>query len=262
MLLFFSDLDNTLIYSHRTPPPGEIVAVEFLNGHVQSYMTQKTYEFLAKSNEVLLVPTTTRTTTQYARLADTFNKFGCRYALVCNGGVLLINNMVDPEWITETKRIAGAELAFLNEAEKKLLTYFPEHYVHSVDGIMLYAKTDSPATDADRLSSTVDTRKISIYYDSRKVYFIPSSINKGNAIRRFLSRISSSWTIAAGDSEMDVPMLNAVDTAILPHSLSEAIESNSKYVAGPSACLSDYICDVIKDFVVVSTNEKIRGTGD
>ena len=249
MILFFSDLDNTLIYSHRAPPPGEIIAAEYLNGHIQSYMTNKTYGFLSKSEEVLLVPTTTRTITQYARLADTFAAFGCRYVLACNGGVLLNHNVVDPDWLAETKKTAEDETDSLNEAEKIFLMRYPEHHIHSVDGIMLYAKTDSPAADADRLSGAVDTGKLSIYYDNRKVYCIPSSINKGNAVRRFLSRVSTSLTIAAGDSEMDVPMLNAVDVAILPRSLSADVDAGTKYIADPSVCFSDYICDVMKELI-------------
>lgn len=45
MTYFFSDLDNTLVYSHRVSLPGERIAVEYLNDHIQSYMTKKTYDF-------------------------------------------------------------------------------------------------------------------------------------------------------------------------------------------------------------------------
>lgn len=89
MTYFFSDLDNTLVYSHRVLLPGERIAVEYLNDHIQSYMTKKTYDFFSKSNGVFLIPATTRTCEQYARLSETFARFGCRYALVCNGGILL-----------------------------------------------------------------------------------------------------------------------------------------------------------------------------
>lgn len=57
MTYFFSDLDNTLVYSHRVSLPGERIAVEYLNDHIQSYMTKKTYDFFSKSNGVFLIPT-------------------------------------------------------------------------------------------------------------------------------------------------------------------------------------------------------------
>ena len=52
------------------------------------------------------------------RLSETFARFGCRYALVCNGGILLDNNEIDLEWLSETKRIAGDELSDLKEASE------------------------------------------------------------------------------------------------------------------------------------------------
>ena len=54
MTYFFSDLDNTLVYSHRVSLPGERIAVEYLNDHIQSYMTKKTYDFLQEAYYLLL----------------------------------------------------------------------------------------------------------------------------------------------------------------------------------------------------------------
>ena len=39
----FCDLDHTLIYSHRVPIGLNKIAVEYLNGKEQSFMTQGTY---------------------------------------------------------------------------------------------------------------------------------------------------------------------------------------------------------------------------
>lgn len=251
MINFFSDLDNTLVYSHRVSLPGEHVVVEHLNNRIQSYMTKKTYDFLTESDGILLIPTTTRTCEQYARLSETFAKFGCRYALVCNGGILLDNNEVDLEWIAETKAIAGDELSSLYEAEKMLLRIFPNQCIHSVSDIMVYAKTDNPASDAGRLSTALNTAGLNIYYDSRKVYCIPSSINKGNAIKRFSDRMRITWSVAAGDSAPDIPMLEATDAAILPYELSNVVENRQKYVADNSQCFSDYICDVLSGLLLL-----------
>ena len=249
MINFFSDLDNTLVYSHRVSPPGERVVVEYLNDRIQSYMTKKTYDFLNESNGIFLIPTTTRTCEQYARLSETFTQFGCRYALVCNGGVLLDNNEVDLEWLAETKEIAGYELSSLYVASKMLLGLYPEEHIHSASNIMLYAKTDTPALDADRLISLLNTEGLNVYYDSRKVYCIPSSINKGSAIKRFSNRMGITWSISAGDSVSDISMLQATDTAILPYKLSNFVENKQKHIADNSQCFSDYICDVLLKYL-------------
>lgn len=249
MTYFFSDLDNTLVYSHRVSLPGERIAVEYLNDHIQSYMTKKTYDFFSKSNGVFLIPTTTRTCEQYARLSETFARFGCRYALVCNGGILLDNNEIDLEWLSETKRIAGDELSALNDARDIFLRFFPKESIHYANDIMLYAKTDTPALDAARLTSILNTKSLNVYYDSRKVYCIPASITKGTAMKRFSNRMGITRTIAAGDSIPDIPMLRISDLAILPYNLSNSVEHMQKYVAENSQCFSDYICDVLSGMV-------------
>ena len=249
MTYFFSDLDNTLVYSHRVSLPGERIAVEYLNDRIQSYMTKKTYDFFSESNRVFLIPTTTRTCEQYARLSETFARFGCRYALVCNGGILLDNNEIDSEWLSESKRIAGDELLDLKEASELYLRFFQKESIHYANDIMLYAKTDTPASDAARLTSILNTKSLNVFYDSRKVYCIPASINKGNAMKRFSNRMGITRTIAAGDSVPDIPMLNIANIAIVPNNLGNAIEHAQKYVAGNSQRFSDYICDVLSGMV-------------
>lgn len=249
MTYFFSDLDNTLVYSHRASLPGERIVVEYLNDCIQSYMTKKTYDFFSKSNEVFLIPTTTRTCEQYARLSGTFAKFGCRYALVCNGGILLDNNKIDLGWLSETKKIAGDELSDLKKASELALRFFQKESIHYANDLMLYVKTDTPALDAARLTSTLNTKSLNVYYDSRKVYCIPASINKGNAMKRFSDRMGITRTIAAGDSVPDIPMLEISDLAILPYNLSNSVEHVQKFVTENSQCFSDYICEVLSKMV-------------
>jgi len=212
-------------------------------------MTKKTYDFLSESNGIFLIPTTTRTCEQYARLSETFVKFGCRYALVCNGGILLDNNEIDLEWLSETKRIAGDELSDLKDARELFLRFFQRESIHYANDIMLYAKSDTPALDAARLTSMLKTKSLNVYYDSRKVYCIPASITKGTAMKRFSNRMGITRTIAAGDSIPDIPMLRISDLAILPYNLSNSVEHMQKYVAENSQCFSDYICDVLSGMV-------------
>lgn len=245
MINLFSDLDNTLVYSHRIALPCGSVAVEYLNGRVQSRMTEKTYAFLAGAAGVFLIPTTTRTCEQYARLSETFAGFGCRYALVCNGGVMLDRGAPDPQWLAETKEIAGNELSSLKEAGKVLRGLFPERYIRIAEGIMLYFKTDAPAPDAAAAAALLDTEALRIYYDSRKVYCIPTSINKGSALRRFSERMGITCSAAAGDSAPDIPMLEAADIALLPEKLCGLVSNANKIVLDGEAPFSDLICDYI-----------------
>lgn len=250
MIYFFSDVDNTLIYSHRLLLQDDRVAVEYLNARVQSYMTKKTYDFLAEAEEIYLIPTTTRTQEQYARLSESFAKFRCRYALVCNGGILLDNNKVDPKWLSETIVIAKEELPSLSEAKKLILSDFSTENIYIVNEIMVYFKTEDTVSAAAKLSSALDTSKLNVCYDSRKVYCIPASINKGNAIRRFSSQTGVAKFVAAGDSLLDIPMLEAASVSIMPSELSNIVMNQQRYVADNSQCFSDYICDVLSELLL------------
>ena len=49
MTALFSDLDRTLIFSHRVELPGEKLPVELLEGRVQSYMTRRTLAYLQEA---------------------------------------------------------------------------------------------------------------------------------------------------------------------------------------------------------------------
>ena len=50
--------------------------------------------------------------------------------------------------------------------------------------------------------------------DSRKLYFFPPDSDKGSALQRFCERHSFDVIIAAGDSEMDLPMMKIADIAL------------------------------------------------
>ena len=90
MDVFHADLDNTLIFSYRHDIGQEKRCVEVYQGREISFITEKTHRLLREINEkMLVVPTTTRTREQYERI--TLGVGELPFALVCNGGVLLIN---------------------------------------------------------------------------------------------------------------------------------------------------------------------------
>ena len=64
-ILIASDLDNTLLVSHRNRHDGD-VCVELNKGNEQSFMTQRGIELLRQVNQKIgFVPITTRSLEQY-----------------------------------------------------------------------------------------------------------------------------------------------------------------------------------------------------
>ena len=96
-ILFASDLDNTLLFSHQHAQAGD-VCVEYLDGKAQGFFPPSVIRGLAQINRTMrFVPVTSRSIAQFLRI-----QFppGCvpKYALVANGGLLLRNGAVDPAW--------------------------------------------------------------------------------------------------------------------------------------------------------------------
>ena len=238
---FFCDLDHTLIYSHRVALGEEKIVVEYLNGKEQSFMTRMTYEFLKKQNHLNLIPVTTRSETQFNRLTVFQNGGLCKYALICNGGVLLVDGKEDETWYKETLTLVSQEISELNKVRSIVQELLPSTEIHDVRELFFYIKCDAPYQFALQLTQLALPASICILHDRHKVYCLPSTLNKGIAIQRFEKRYGCTKTIAAGDSEFDSPMLSCVDTAIIPADVEWQIKSQN-IITIADTIFSDGIC--------------------
>ena len=96
-ILFASDLDNTLLFSHRHRQP-EDRCVERLNGAEQGFFTRETPDLLPQVvQRVHLLPITTRSIEQYQRIQWP-DGTAPRIALTANGAVLLRDGQMDRAW--------------------------------------------------------------------------------------------------------------------------------------------------------------------
>ena len=112
---FFTDLDNTLIYSYKHEIGEQKKSVELYQGRWISYMTNETESLLRRIREKCpVVPITTRTIEQYERIDLGVGDFP--YALTCNGGVLLINGQEDDQWYQESLKLVASATGQLKAA--------------------------------------------------------------------------------------------------------------------------------------------------
>ncbi len=238
MYVWFSDLDNTLIYSHRTTFVQKKVLVEYLRGKEQSFMTQETYNFMC-SNRIKFIPVTTRSVEQYNRLFVFGKEIVAVHALVCNGAILLNKGLIDEKWLCETKIIANKGIKVLKQIQNEMSDYA----INNVEDVMLYFRTGEPKELALVLRERYANESVYIGYDKRKVYIIPAEISKGAAVKRYCSRFGITKTISSGDSEFDIPMLNTTNISIAPDMLiSQIVSKGEKFTVGDSKIISDAIC--------------------
>lgn len=221
MVVFHSDLDNTLIYSYKRDIGPAKKCVEIYQGREVSFMTDKTRHLLEQVvKQVEFVPTTTRMVEQYERIQ--FPTGVPHYALACNGGVLLVDGKRDDAWYRESKELVldGRSemikaIELLEADENRCLD------IRWIEEMFVFTKSEKPELTCAHLRETLDTNLVDVMTTGIKVYVVPKHLDKGTALLRLKKRIHPDYVIAAGDSVFDVPMLAYADLAILPQALEE-----------------------------------------
>lgn len=241
MDILFSDLDNTLIYSHNREIGDKKIVVEHLEGREQSFMTEQTYNFLVGSEWLNWIPVTTRTEVQYKRL-NCMDAMHVKYAIVCNGGKLLVDGVEDVQWTEKTLGLARTQIDELETAVKMLKDTCGQAELHRPEIYMCYVKVEDPKEICDRLTKFIRSKSVEVQHDRRKVYLFAGSVNKGNALRRFMNRFDAGYTVAAGDDMMDIPMLNEVDFALASGKIFNSVNVSKKELL-EGDIFSDQICE-------------------
>ena len=216
MIVFNVDLDNTLIYSYKYDIGKNKRQVELYKENYISYITDKTYNLLLTlRNNALIVPITTRTIEQYSRIELGIGNF--KYALVCNGGVLLIDGKEDLEWYEESKKIikeSNNELLkaidILNKDERRTLE------VRFIKELFVFTKCDYPEEVIYELKSRINTELVDIFNSGVKVYIVPKKLSKGNAIDRFRKSMFGIADVAIAPRKLYTKCQLPIKTIVLP----------------------------------------------
>ncbi|MCI9647531.1 MAG: HAD hydrolase family protein [Lachnospiraceae bacterium] len=269
MIVFYSDLDNTLIYSYRREIGGKKRCVEVYQGREISFMSEYSYHLLQEiSKKALFIPVTTRTMEQYQRI-----DLGIgipEYALVCNGGILLVNGQRDDAWYEESRNmVQGCQEALHWAAgllEKDNNVNFE---IRNIEQLFLFTKSAQPAQTAEYLRQGLAHTQVDVFSNGAKVYAVPKKLTKGMALCRFRRRIGSSvlferqgqntafHTIAAGDSEFDIPMLQQADVALAPCELHSSIQGGHivypEQSSGQKGLFADFVLRYVEEKCILNS---------
>ncbi len=217
MIIFNSDLDNTLIYSYKHDIGDAKRNVEIYQGREISFMTDKTYELLQKvKKEMLIVPTSTRTIEQYNRIDLGIGSF--KYALVCNGGILLVDGRKDESWYRESLSLAALSAAAIHTALRLLEGDSRRKFeLRFIEELFVFTKCSEPEKVVYDLRAQLRTDQVDIFNNGEKVYVLPRKLNKGAAVGRLREMLKPDFVIAAGDSEFDISMVTKADRGFVPN---------------------------------------------
>ncbi|MEV7021369.1 HAD family hydrolase [Kitasatospora sp. NPDC093558] len=227
-----SDLDRTLIYSNQalalTAPDRlapRLLSVEVYEGRAHSFVTERAAALLAElALEAWLVPATTRTVEQYARvnLPGPEPSWAPAYAVCANGGQLLVDGVPDGDWRAEiTARVADSS-APLAEVVGHLGLGVGQEWIHRrsvADESFVYCVVERahvPAGWLDDLAGWCAERGWTVSLQGRKVYAVPAGLTKSAALAEVVRRTGATTVLAAGDSLLDADLLLAVDAAWRP----------------------------------------------
>lgn len=217
MKILCTDLDNTIIYSYKHDIGNEKMNVELYKEREISFISNHTYELLKKvKEEFLIIPTSTRTKEQYERIDLKIGTF--KYALVCNGSVLLVDGKKDKDWYEESLRLAKPS----NLEVKKALEYLENDKrrtfeLRYIEDLFVFTKCYKSETVVNELREYLDKNLVNVFNNKEKVYVLPTSLSKGKAIERLRKYLKAEFIIAAGDSEFDISMVEAADVGLVPY---------------------------------------------
>lgn len=219
-VLIATDLDQTLIFSPTAAARGEHRSsrvVEVLDGKTISLMSEQTRLGLLDVAEcATLVPTTTRTQAQYARIDLPMTS---RYAIVASGAVILLDGQPDAEWTDQVVQRLAEDSAPVTELREVLQGYADREWLlrlRDADDVFLVAAVDADLLHGDELAAvsghcgTLGWRTV---HQGRKLYVLPNGLDKAAAVQRVVDLVTldqgrgEPLLLAAGDTGLDRGML-------------------------------------------------------
>jgi len=227
-MLFASDLDQTLIYSHRTLLSQDIEEqlrpVERYQERFISFMTQNALTRLRKiAQTILFVPVTTRTKLQYERI--NFLDYGIthQYAVTSNGGTIFSQGVEDEDWSLQVSEGRDHCLAAGDLIDQFNKIAHPSWVIKDsgklADELFYYCLIERekiPLTELEAFKLWAREKNWELSVQGRKLYLVPRNVNKSAAIQYIKHKEDLRKVVAAGDSLLDLEMLKAADFALAP----------------------------------------------
>ncbi|GGD87201.1 hydrolase [Paenibacillus nasutitermitis] len=275
-MIYASDLDQTLIYSTRSMgaplDSHDILPAESVNGKIVSYMSRRTLSLLQSLPPGMgFVPVTTRTIAQYERIHLFRDHVVPAYAVTSNGGNILLHGQVDEEWRAMIREKVSALAADAVEAR----SYFEplmndqwvvgERFCDELFYAFVIQRDLMPLEAVMEKAEQVKALGWEVSIQGRKIYLVPSVVNKADAVNEVRRRLGINELIASGDSILDQCLLELADYAIAPShgELFREKQRNpgavtGRFTAGSGIFAADEILDYVHS--VYQTKEAVKGS--
>lgn len=219
MILFFSDLDSTLIYSGYP----EHTCVEYNEAKEVTYMTAQGINFLKDllvRKDFVFIPCTLRSYEQTARID--FLKNGNVPIIICDNGFSIYENgILDKTWD--------------NLMKENLATYPTDEIKSDIEILvssnnmcckiknnrnafftLIFENAESANMHYVTIAKVLKRHKYKLELQGRKIYIIPDFLDKVLAVKYLCKKINPSLVITAGDSSVDKSFVEEGNQRIIP----------------------------------------------
>jgi len=170
----------------------------------------------------IFVPVTTRTINQYRRISLFRERIIPTYGVVSNGGNIIVNGVVDHSW---QERVAMNMVQMCLCAQDMLASFNELGHeswagpMRMADDLFYYCIVERDKVPLAELASFAlwaGTQQWNVSLQGRKLYLVPNVINKWTAVAYIRDLLQAHMVVAAGDSLLDLCMLEQADYAIAP----------------------------------------------
>ncbi|MDY4609948.1 MAG: HAD hydrolase family protein [Sphaerochaetaceae bacterium] len=229
---FASDLDYTLMHSFRYYKEGDR-CVEMEGSFPRGFMSGTSASMLRDIVRLVrFVPITTRAIGEYNRIR--LLEVPPRHALVSNGGNLWVDGKyADPDWFSRSVQLSSVAADDFVTLKNAVAAYRPDGSLRHgmLDGLYYCIECD----EAEPLFRFIQAHCVfscsSLHMTRNKVYLFPDGLSKGHALNRLRDYFKPELVICAGDSDIDIGMLNAADIAIVPPKLAPFVQARKRTIS-------------------------------
>lgn len=238
-IVFFSDLDDTLIQTKRKTNFEKNVILAAVNkkGEDSSFFYQETKYFLDNlvSKGILFIPTTARNISAYRRTIIE-QEYSPEYAILNFGGTILRNGEVCPLWKEEMRKsyLGTTPLIYIETALVWRLDMFdisPD--IISISKVDDFYISITPRIKDDKKLLLSLSKLFSVilelypeyhlYESDNSFALLPNCLNKKFAVEYLIKELNPSFTLGAGDNLHDLSFMDCCSFKVIP---SESIIDN------------------------------------
>jgi len=227
MLIYASDLDQTLIYSERSRGMDVddriMIPAEQVDGRIISHISIRALEQLKQIAESIpFVPVTTRVLDLYHRIHIFREQIVPKYAITSNGAHILIDGQVNREWHEQVMQDVRDQAAPPSEAIAAFHRVsdpswiIRESYWEDTFFSVLVDRDRMPDEQVMAIQPELEQLGWGLSIQGRKVYLVPFPVSKNRAIEHVKLLAGADQVIASGDSLLDRGLLDQADYAIAP----------------------------------------------